>query len=61
MKGRVYGCHATPSGPFEAASGGIFLDEVGDLLMDIQIACYAAPGREIERLGRDKPIPVDVG
>ena len=49
-------------GRFEAANGGtIFLDEVGDLPPDIQIALLRVlQEREIERFGSDKPIPVDV-
>jgi len=49
-------------GRFEAAHGGtIFLDEVGDLPMDIQIALLRVlQEHEIERIGRDKPVPVDV-
>jgi len=49
-------------GRFEAANGGtIFLDEVGDLPPDIQIALLRVlQEREIERVGSDKPIPVDV-
>jgi formate hydrogenlyase transcriptional activator len=49
-------------GRFEAASGGtIFLDEVGDLPPDIQIALLRVlQEREIERIGSDKSIPVDV-
>jgi transcriptional regulator of acetoin/glycerol metabolism len=39
----------------------IFLDEVGDLPTDIQIALLRVlQEREIERIGASKPIPVDV-
>src|SRR4029079_685446 len=49
-------------GRFEAANGGtIFLDEVGDLPADIQIALLRVlQEREIERAGSETPIPVDV-
>ena len=49
-------------GRFESANGGtIFLDEVGDLPMEIQIALLRVlQEREIERVGASKPIPVDV-
>jgi formate hydrogenlyase transcriptional activator len=49
-------------GRFEAANGGtIFLDEVGDLPPDIQIAVLRVlQEREIERVGSDRPVPVDV-
>ena len=49
-------------GRFEAANGGtIFLDEIGDLPSDIQIALLRVlREREIERVGSDRPIPVDV-
>jgi Sigma-54 interaction domain len=49
-------------GRFEAANRGtIFLDEVGDPPPDAQIALLRVlQEREIERVGNDKPIPVDV-
>src|SRR6516165_2157431 len=49
-------------GRFESANGGtIFLDEVGDLPPEIQIALLRVlQEREIERVGSNKAIPVDV-
>jgi formate hydrogenlyase transcriptional activator len=61
-KGAFTGATQRRLGRFEAASGGtIFLDEVGDLPPDIQIALLRVlQEREIERIGSDRPIPVDV-
>jgi formate hydrogenlyase transcriptional activator len=61
-KGSFTGATQRRLGRFEAASGGtIFLDEVGDLPSDIQIALLRVlQEREIERVGSDRPIPVDV-
>ncbi|HLY40284.1 MAG TPA: sigma 54-interacting transcriptional regulator [Terracidiphilus sp.] len=61
-KGAFTGAIQRRLGRFEAANGGtIFLDEVGDLPPDIQIALLRVlQEREIERVGSDKPIPVDV-
>jgi PAS domain S-box-containing protein len=61
-KGAFTGATQRHLGRFEAANGGtIFLDEVGDLPPDIQIALLRVlQEREIERVGGDKPIPVDV-
>jgi formate hydrogenlyase transcriptional activator len=61
-KGAFTGAVQRRLGRFEAASGGtIFLDEVGDLPPDIQIALLRVlQEREIERVGSDKLIPVDV-
>jgi PAS domain S-box-containing protein len=61
-KGAFTGATQRRLGRFEAASGGtIFLDEVGDLPQDIQIALLRVlQEREIERIGSDRSIPVDV-
>ncbi len=61
-KGAFTGATQRRLGRFEAANGGtIFLDEVGDLPADIQIALLRVlQEREIERVGSDKPVPVDV-
>jgi PAS domain S-box-containing protein len=61
-KGAFTGATQRRLGRFEAANGGtIFLDEVGDLPPDIQIALLRVlQEREIERVGSDRPIPVDV-
>jgi formate hydrogenlyase transcriptional activator len=61
-KGAFTGAIRRRVGRFEAAHGGtIFLDEVGDLPPDIQIALLRVlQEREIERVGGDKPIALDV-
>ncbi|HWY16699.1 MAG TPA: sigma 54-interacting transcriptional regulator [Rhizomicrobium sp.] len=61
-KGSFTGATQRRLGRFEAANGGtIFLDEVGDLPPDVQIALLRVlQEREIERVGGDKRIPVDV-
>lgn len=61
-KGAFTGATQRRLGRFEAANGGtIFLDEVGDLPSDAQIALLRVlQEREIERVGSDKPIAVNV-
>src|SRR5712671_265051 len=61
-KGAFTGATQRRPGRFEAANGGtIFLDEVGDLPSEIQIALLRVlQEREIERVGSNRPIPVDV-
>jgi len=61
-KGAFTGATQRRLGRFESANGGtIFLDEVGDLPPEIQIALLRAlQEHEIERVGNNKPIPVDV-
>ena len=61
-KGAFTGATQRRTGRFEAAHGGtIFLDEVGDLPADIQVALLRVlQEREIERIGGSKPISIDV-
>lgn len=61
-KGAFTGAAHRRLGRFEAANGGtIFLDEVGDLPSEIQIALLRVlQEREIQRVGGDKSTPVDV-
>jgi formate hydrogenlyase transcriptional activator len=61
-KGAFTGALQRRIGRFEAADGGtIFLDEVGDLLLETQITLLRVlQEREIERIGSSTPIPVDV-
>jgi formate hydrogenlyase transcriptional activator len=61
-KGAFTGATQRRLGRFESANGGtIFLDEVGDLPPEIQIALLRVlQEREIERVGSNNPISVDV-
>ena len=61
-KGAFTGATQRRIGRFESANGGtIFLDEVGDLPPETQIALLRVlQEREIERVGGNRPIPVDV-
>jgi DNA-binding NtrC family response regulator len=61
-KGAFTGAVARRAGRFERANGGtLFLDEIGDMSMPLQAKILRVlQEREIERLGGDKPIPVDV-
>ena len=61
-KGAFTGAVQRRLGRFESANGGtIFLDEVGDLPPEMQIALLRVlQEREIERVGSDKAISVDV-
>jgi formate hydrogenlyase transcriptional activator len=61
-KGAFTGATQRRLGRFEAANGGtIFLDEIGDLPPETQIALLRVlQQHEIERVGSDRPIPVDV-
>jgi formate hydrogenlyase transcriptional activator len=61
-KGAFTGALQRRLGRFESANGGtIFLDEIGDLPAETQIALLRVlQDREIERVGNSRPIPVDV-
>jgi len=61
-KGAFTGATQKRLGRFESANGGtIFLDEIGDLPAEIQIALLRVlQEREIERVGANKPVAVDV-
>jgi formate hydrogenlyase transcriptional activator len=61
-KGAFTGATQRRLGRFETATGGtIFLDEIGDLPGEIQIALLRVlQEREIERVGGNNSIPVDV-
>src|SRR5580704_2645903 len=61
-KGAFTGATQRRLGRFESANGGtIFLDEVGDLPPEIQIALLRVlQEREIERVGSDRPTPINV-
>jgi formate hydrogenlyase transcriptional activator len=61
-KGAFTGALQRRIGRFEAADGGtIFLDEIGDLPMETQIALLRVlQEREFERVGSSEPLTVDV-
>lgn len=61
-EGRFHRRNQRRLGRFEAANGGtIFLDEVSDLPPEIQVALLRVlQEREIERVGSNKAIPIDV-
>lgn len=61
-KGAFTGAHATRQGAFELSNGGtIFLDEIGELSLDLQPKLLRAlEQRSIKRVGGDKQLKVDV-
>ncbi len=61
-KGSYTGATGSRQGAFELASGGtIFLDEIGDLPMDLQVKLLRVlQEREVQPVGANKPIKVDV-
>jgi len=61
-KGAFTGAHTRTTGKFEYANGGtLFLDEVSVLRSDLQAKLLRVlQEREIERIGSNKPIKVDI-
>lgn len=61
-KGSFTGAIKSRRGAFEEATGGtIFLDEIGELTLDLQPKLLRAlESREIRRVGATLPIPIDV-
>ncbi len=61
-KGAFTGAHAARAGAFESANGGtVFLDEIGELPLDMQPKLLRAlEERTIKRLGSDRPVALDV-
>ena len=61
-KGAFTGAAARRQGKFEQANGGtLFLDEIGDMSANVQAKLLRAlEERQIERLGGNETIPVDV-
>jgi formate hydrogenlyase transcriptional activator len=61
-KGAFTGASQRRIGRFEAAQGGtIFLDEIGDIAMETQIALLRVlQEREVERIGSSQPIKINV-
>ncbi len=62
VRGAYTGADTDRIGKFEAANGGtLFLDEIGDIPPLIQVKLLRVlQEREIERLGSNTPIPIDV-
>jgi two-component system, response regulator FlrC len=61
-KGAFFGATSRRIGKFEAASGGtLLLDEIGDMDLRMQAKVLrAVQQREIDRVGGNRPVPVDV-
>ena len=62
IKGAFTGAYRHRKGRFEAASGGdIFLDEIGDVPLSIQVKLLRVlETKKFEHVGDDRPIAVDV-
>jgi DNA-binding NtrC family response regulator len=61
-RGSFTGATGDREGAFEAANGGtIFLDEIGELSLDLQPKLLRAlDKREVKPVGSNKPVPIDV-
>jgi transcriptional regulator with PAS, ATPase and Fis domain len=61
-KGAFTGAHAAREGAFESAQGGtVFLDEIGELALDLQPKLLRVlERREVKRVGANRYLPVDV-
>lgn len=61
-KGAFTGANGARVGKFEAANGGtLFLDEIGEIPLHVQVKLLRAlQERQIERLGANSSIPLDV-
>jgi DNA-binding NtrC family response regulator len=61
-RGAFTGAQQRRAGRFERASGGtLFLDEIGDMGVGVQAKILRAlEAGEIERVGGERPVPVDV-
>jgi two-component system response regulator HydG len=62
VKGSFTGAFRDRTGRFEAANGGnLFLDEIGDIPLSIQIKLLRVlETRQFERVGENQPVSVDV-
>jgi transcriptional regulator with GAF, ATPase, and Fis domain len=61
-KGSFTGAHTARPGAFESATGGtVFLDEIGELPLDLQPKLLRVlESRQVQRIGRVDSIPLDV-
>jgi two-component system response regulator GlrR len=61
-RGAFTGAHAARPGAFESARGGtVFLDEIGELPLDLQPKLLRAiEARQVQRIGEVDPVDIDV-